>query len=335
MNLFLCFAKKIILLISSIRLNLIWFLVLMIFFAYLSPRVGSHWVVGRVALCGLFVTFFCYGIGMSPAIIRNGITNWKLHLTVQLTTFLTFPIIVLVARQFFITESTKEIWLGIFYMSVLPSTVSTSVVMVSLAGGNLTAAIFNASISGMIGVFVTPIWMSLFITNIAGAENFSVINAIRDLLIIIILPLGLGMCCNKRFGNWAGRNKKYLKYFDQSVILLVVYSSFSKSFASNAFDGFAVLQLMLLGVGMLGLFFCVYGTTFLCCRAMRFNAEDTITALFCGSKKSLAHGITMSKVIFAGMSGVGIVLLPLMFYHAMQLIIVSLIVKHFTTSHKK
>ncbi|MDR1480484.1 MAG: bile acid:sodium symporter [Planctomycetaceae bacterium] len=327
--------KTVIATIASIRPNIVWFLGLMIFLAYLSPQFGASSVVGLASGVGFFIVFFCYGVGMSPAILWNGLTNWKLHAVTQVTTFLIFPVIVLIVRYFFASCFTEEVWLGIFYVAVLPSTVSSSVVMVSIAGGNISAAIFNASISGIVGVFVTPIWMSLFIVGAVDTDNFSVINVIRDLVILIILPLVFGMCCNKRFGNWLTANRKYLRYFDQSVILLVVYASFSKSFSSNTFDGFAISQLTFICVGMVLLFFCVYGTTLICCKIMRFNNTDTITALFCGSKKSLVHGITMSKIIFAGMTNIGVLLLPIMLYHALQLIVVSIIAKHFAATSKK
>jgi sodium/bile acid cotransporter 7 len=335
MNIFLQFARKFILSIFGVRLNLIWFICLMIFLAYMSSGVGSHFVVGYVTAFGFFVMFFFYGVGMNPTILWNGISSWKLHLITQLTTFLIFPLIVLFVRYFFVTELTKEIWLGIFYVAVLPSTVSSAVVMVSLARGNVTAAIFNASISGVIGVFVTPLWMSIFINDIAGAGNFSVGKVIFDLLMIIVLPLCLGMCFNKTLGNWMTKNRKYLKYFDQSMILLVVYSSFAKSFASNAFSNIRMLQLIFLCLGMLLLFFCVYCVILVCCKIMRFNAADTIMVLFCGSKKSLVHGITMSKIIFAGMASAGILLLPIMIYHVLQLIATGIIAQHFATKQEK
>jgi sodium/bile acid cotransporter 7 len=316
------------------RPNIVWFLFFAIFLAYLSPRIGSHRVVGQVAGVGFFAIFFCYGIRMSLLELWRGLANWRLHILVQLSTFLIFPVVVLAVCLFFLPEfvlsgSAGSIWLGIFYISVLPSTVSSSIVMVSIGGGNVPAAIFNASISGIIGVFVTPIWMSFFISGVVGFGEFSVFGVIFDLFIIIILPLILGMCFNRRFGDWFAKNKNYLKYFDQSVILLVVYNSFAQSFSDRAFDGFTVMQLAFLCVGMALLFFCVYGITLICCKVMRFKDADTITALFCGSKKSLVHGVTMSKVIFADISGVGVLLLPLMIYHAVQLIIANLIAKHF------
>lgn len=52
---------------------------------------------------------------------------------------------------------------GRLFLATLPSTVSSSVVMVSIAGGNMAAAIFNASVSSLIGVFVTPLWMGIFL----------------------------------------------------------------------------------------------------------------------------------------------------------------------------
>ncbi|MDR1290254.1 MAG: bile acid:sodium symporter [Planctomycetaceae bacterium] len=323
------FTKTVFATITRIRPSIVWFLGLMVFLAYLSPQVGSQRVFGQVAGIGFFIVFFGYGVGMSPAILWNGLTNWRLHTVIQVITFLIFPTVVLILRYFFAGWFSEEMWLGIFYVSVLPSTVSSSVVMVSIAGGNIPAAIFNASISGVIGVFVTPIWTGFFIVGAAEAGNFSVINVIRNLVILIILPLGLGMCFNKRFGNWVTRNRKYLKYFDQSVILLIVYASFSRSFAGKTFDGFSFPQLIFLCVVMLLLFFCVYGSTLVCCKIMRFDNADTITALFCGSKKSLVHGITMSKVIFAGMTNIGVLLLPIMLYHALKLIVVSIIAKHF------
>ncbi|MDQ3394512.1 MAG: bile acid:sodium symporter, partial [Bacteroidota bacterium] len=53
--------------------------------------------------------------------------------------------------------------------------------------------------------------------------------------------------------------------------------------------------------------------------------DDKITALFCGSKKSLVQGSVMAKVLFINNSALGIILLPIMLYHALQLIASSII----------
>jgi sodium/bile acid cotransporter 7 len=69
------------------------------------------------------------------------------------------------------------------------------------------------------------------------------------------------------------------------------------------------------------MFFATMGLLKITCRLLKFEIKDYKTALFCGSKKSLVHGTTMSKVLFSGSPYAGIYLLPIMIYHAGQLII--------------
>jgi len=75
----------------------------------------------------------------------------------------------------------------------------------------------------------------------------------------------------------------------------------------------------------IALLFVVYGIITIITKALDFERKDRITATFCGSKKSLVHGTVMSKVLFANAAGTGLILLPLMIYHAMQLLIISII----------
>lgn len=319
-------------------------LLLMIVLAYWTPQFGAaqgKFSPGKIADVGILLIFFMYGAGMSFRALWKGLANWRLHLLVHASTFLIFPLIVLSAFYFGHrageAESTRLLWLGVFYVAALPSTVSSSVVMVSIARGNMPAAIFNASISGLLGVFLTPLWMNFFLGIVSPGETTTgealsgaglpLLESIRDLMLIVVLPVGLGMSLNRWIGERVLRSRKFTKYFDQAVVLLIVYTSFSESFLSGAFDGFGAKTLILLGLGMIALFYAVYGISGLCCRIFRFNREDTITVRFCGSKKSLMHGMAMSKVLLAGIGGAGVVLLPIMLYHALQLVVVSVIAK--------
>jgi sodium/bile acid cotransporter 7 len=62
----------------------------------------------------------------------------------------------------------------------------------------------------------------------------------------------------------------------------------------------------------------VLGLTTLASRALGFSRSDEIVAVFCGSKKSLASGLPMATVLFAGQSA-GLIVLPLMLFHQIQL----------------
>lgn len=276
----------------------------------------------EIANYGVSLIFFFYGLRLSPGKMREGLGNWRLHLVVQLATFVVFPLLVLGVYGAFSGSDTQLLWLGAFYVAALPSTVSSSVVMVSIAGGNMAGAIFNASISSLLGVFITPLWMGLFLKASADYNLWSVIG---KLTLQVIVPVGLGILLHRWLGAFAERNRTPLRFFDQSIILLIVYTSFAESFARKLFAGYSITDLLLLGGTMLALFFGVYGIIHLLSRLLSFNREDRITALFCGSKKSLVQGTVMLRVLFPDANAAGVILLPILLYHALQLLVASII----------
>src|SRR5690606_9094208 len=205
----------------------------------------------------------------------------------------------------------------------LPSTVSSSVVMVAIAKGNIPAAIFNASISGLIGVLVTPLLMHFFL-EIGEANLFG--ELYLGLLLEVIAPVFLGLVLQQYWGRWARGNSSSLAKFDKGVILLIVYSSFAESFLSDVFRTVDPLYMTSLFIAVIVLFYGVYGIIFYLTRhLLHFNREDQITAVFCGSKKSLTHGSVFAKFLFANDPRLGLFILPLMIYHAFQIFVVTVI----------
>ncbi|MDR2037556.1 MAG: bile acid:sodium symporter [Bacteroidales bacterium] len=302
-------------------------LILAVFLAYLKPEIGSGkgvFSLSAIANYGISFIFFFYGLKLNREKLHAGLSNWKLHILIHVTTFILFPVLIWFIRPLFTGEETI-LWLGIFYLAVLPSTVSSSVVMVSIANGNIPAAIFNASISSLAGVFITPLWMSLVLSGTNGYDFSHLWGIISKLILQILLPVALGMILNRKWGYFTEKHRKGLQRFDQAIILLIVYTSFCTSFADHVFEDFSASGILWCALGMVLLFFVVYFIVTLIARILKLNREDTITAQFCGSKKSLVHGTAMSKVIFTGYSSVGIILLPIMLYHALQLMIVSAI----------
>ncbi len=303
-----------------------------IFLAWLLPDVGrTRQVVslGDIANWGVSAIFFFYGLRLSKEKLVNGLKNVKLHILVQFSTFVLFPLVVLFAMWFFdgfqANGNEYYLWIGAFFLATLPSTVSSSVVMVSIAGGNLPAAIFNASISSFVGVFLTPLWMSIFLSDIQGASGLG--DVIVKLVFQVLVPVLLGLGLNSRFGSFAEKYKKPLRVFDETIIVMIVYTSFCDSFYEKMFDGFPMSVVVVLSALMILLFVVAMLVIYAICTALKFNLPDSITAVFCGSKKSLVHGSVMSKVLFASSSVSGIILLPTMLYHAFQLIIVSVLAK--------
>ncbi|WP_418509035.1 bile acid:sodium symporter family protein [Corallibacter sp.] len=300
-------------------------IIIVVITAYVYPYLGvgeSAKVLNTLSSIGISLIFFFYGLKLSPEQIKLGLKNWKLHVLIQSTTFIVFPLIVLTAYPL-ITEDNKALWLAFMFLAALPSTVSSSVVMVSIAKGNIPAAIFNASISGLIGVVLTPLWIGFFMTS--TNTDYSLINVYQKLLLEILAPVILGLLLRRFLGAFALKHSKKITLFDKSVILLIIYKSFSKSFLDRIFDNLSIINLIGVFLMAVVLFWLVYFLIGFISKKLNFTIEDRITAQFCGTKKSLVHGTVFSKILFQNASFLGVILLPIMMFHAFQIVAISVI----------
>ncbi|MCX7550669.1 bile acid:sodium symporter family protein [Xanthomarina sp. F2636L] len=299
---------------------------LTVFIAYIFPGFGSKQSAipfDLIGTIGISLIFFFYGLKLSPNKIKSGLRNWKLHLLVQLTTFLIFPLIIILCKPLIYNEETELLWLSFLFLAALPSTVSSSVVMVSIAKGNIPAAIFNASISGLIGIVVTPLWMGLFLDQTTA--NYNITSIYSSLIIQILIPVILGILLQKYWSEFAIKYRTQLTLFDKSIILLIVYKSFAEAFYKDIFSSIRIRDLLLLFTLVIILFYVVYFITGFISKKLHFSTEDHITAQFCGTKKSLVHGTVFAEILFPSTMSVGFMLLPLMIFHAAQIFIVSVI----------
>lgn len=301
-------------------------IIISIVIAYFFPQLGasdSPVPMNLISSLGISFIFFFYGLSLSSQALRDGLKNWKLHVSVQASTFVLFPLLILPLFPLVKDTSYELFWLAFLFMAALPSTVSSSVVMVSMAKGNLPGAIFNASISGIIGIILTPLWMLPFIKQTDVTFDFSSIYI--QLITEIIIPLILGLSLRRFLSAWASKNKRRLNKFDKLIILLIIYKSFVQSFEDNIFSSVSFLEMAAMVGLVLGLFVLVYFLTGWIGKLLKFNHGDQITNQFCGTKKSLVHGTVFSKALFGQTNIVGIILLPLMLYHAFQILIISVI----------
>ncbi len=309
------------------RAGLDWFLLALVgvvALAYFRPGLGSAaspvpWKL--ITTLGVALVFFFYGLKLSFDKLRAGMRNWQLHGLVQLATFGLFPALALLARPFFGAEGGDLLWQSIFFLCALPSTVSTSVVMVSIAGGNLPAAIFNASISSLLGIVLTPLLASAFLNT--SADGSQLWGLAVQLLWQVVLPVGAGLALNGRLGAFAGRHRTGLRVFDQLTILLIVFVAFCDSFAEGIFRSYQPADVARLGAGMVALYLVVCGLIWGASRLLHFPRADQIVAVFCGSKKSLVHGSVMASLLFPASAATGLILLPLMLYHSLQIVLAS------------
>lgn len=303
------------------------FLILLIIMVLMAKIIPFHESYNQYFNLSAFIDwgiagiFLLYGLKLNLKEVVKDITNWKLHLLIQSATFLIFPFLVFIFYPFIKDSEYFNIWLSIFFLASLPSTVSSSVVMVSIAKGNVTSAIFNASVSGIIGIVMTPLLMSFFMTSetSAGANG----EILQQLLIKVLLPIILGIIFNPLLKKFVTKYSNIINEFDRLIILLIVYESFSTAFVQHVFSSVPSFVFLVLTFSVIFLFFAVYNITQFLAEKMKFKSQDVITATFCGSKKSLVHGSLFVLVLGIADDQKVLFLLPVMIYHSFQLFYVS------------
>jgi sodium/bile acid cotransporter 7 len=310
-----------------------WFLAGMIsavILASLAPdwgRSGGLLHGDRVADIGIAIVFFLHGLGISLAALRNGMSRWKVHVFVQLCTFAVFPLIWIATYAIVGRWLPQGLALGFCYLCALPSTISSSVAMTGLAKGNVPAAIFNATLSSLLGIVMTPLLVAAF-TGVEG-QGMSVWESVLSIARLLLLPLLLGQVLRPLLHAWHTRYKRYTNLLDRWVILMLVYTAFCDSVASGLWrhNGLGVLAVALAGAAFFLALVLALSTWV--ARRFGFPVEDEIAAVFCGSKKTMASGVPMAKLLFGAHPSLGLILLPIMLYHQLQLFVCSLLANRY------
>ncbi|MGE7815953.1 bile acid:sodium symporter family protein [Pseudomonas sivasensis] len=302
-------------------------LIATVILASLLPASGQTAVAfGWVTNLAIALLFFLHGAKLSRQAIVAGAGHWRLHLLVFSLTFVLFPLLGLALKPVLSPLIGKDLYMGMLYLCALPATVQSAIAFTSLARGNIPAAICSAAASSLFGIFLTPLLVTLLL-NVHG-EGTSTVDAILKISVQLLLPFIAGQIARRWIGEWVGRNKAWLKFVDQGSILLVVYGAFSEAVNEGIWHQIPLWELGGLVVACCVLLALVLVASSVLGKAFGFNQEDRITILFCGSKKSLATGVPMAQVLFAGAS-MGVLILPLMLFHQIQLMVCAALAQRY------
>ena len=302
-------------------------LIATVILASLLPASGQTAVAfGWVTNLAIALLFFLHGAKLSRQAIVAGAGHWRLHLLVFSLTFVLFPLLGLALKPVLSPLIGKDLYMGMLYLCALPATVQSAIAFTSLARGNIPAAICSAAASSLFGIFLTPLLVTLLL-NVHG-EGSSTVDAILKISVQLLLPFIAGQIARRWIGEWVGRNKAWLKFVDQGSILLVVYGAFSEAVNEGIWHQIPLWELGGLVVACCVLLALVLVASSVLGKAFGFNQEDRITILFCGSKKSLATGVPMAQVLFAG-STMGVLILPLMLFHQIQLMVCAVLAQRY------
>ncbi|KRG37932.1 bile acid:sodium symporter [Stenotrophomonas pictorum JCM 9942] len=295
--------------------------------ATVAPMTGAA-ATGLDHLTDLAIAalFFLHGARLPRESILAGMLHWRLHLVILGCTFLLFPLLGLAFKPLAGWALTPELFIGVLFLCALPSTVQSSIAFTSMAGGNVPAAVCAASLSSILGVFLTPLLMTLLTGAEGGIAN--PLHAVGMIMLQLLVPFVTGHLLRPWIAGWVEKQRALLRYTDQGTVLLVVYAAFGESVNEGLWHKTPALSLLTAAlVSVVLLAIAMPGITWLS-RRLGFSRYDEIPIVFCGSKKSLATGVPIAKVLFAGGS-LGAIVLPIMIYHQLQLIVCALIAQRY------
>ncbi|WP_067474467.1 bile acid:sodium symporter family protein [Actinomadura hibisca] len=287
--------------------------------ALVPARGQAAAVLDGVVTVAITLVFFLYGAKLPTARALAGLRRWRPQVAIVVLTFGLFPLLALVCAPLVPAVLDARLYAGVVFLCALPSTVQSSVTLTGIARGDEATAICAASLSNVLGVVLTPLLTALLLATGGGAAG-SPLDSLGGIVLRLLLPFLLGQLAQRWIGDRVRAHGKRLGLFDRGVILLVVYAAFSQGIVAGVWHRLEPSRLAVLLLVVAALLAAALGAARVLARRLGLSREDRVAVLFCGSQKSLASGLPMASVLFAG-GDVGLIVLPLMLYHQLQLLV--------------
>ncbi|WHR57540.1 bile acid:sodium symporter family protein [Acinetobacter haemolyticus] len=297
-------------------------------FLPVSGQIASYFNI--LTIVAIAILFFLHGAKLSREAVMEGMLHWKMHALVFAFTFLIFPVLGLMAKPVLEPLLGQQLYWGFLFMCFLPSTVQSSIAFTSMAKGNVAGAVCSASFSNIIGMFITPILVSFFILG-QSQHGFDPTKSIIQITLLLLVPFILGQILRPYIYPYMVKVPSIVKAFDQGSILMVVYGAFSSAVVAGLWQQVSGITLLYLIIACSVLLTIVMLLAFYVPKWFGFNRADQVTIFFCSSKKTLASGVPMAQILFIGQP-LGMIVLPIMIFHQIQLMVCGVIANRWSKS---
>jgi solute carrier family 10 (sodium/bile acid cotransporter), member 7 len=294
-----------------------WMLGTLVLASLLPVTGAAAEAVDGLTLAAIFSLFFLHGVRLPREALVQGVTDWRLHAAILASTYLLFPLAGIALAAAVPGLLGPELWTGILFLCALPSTVQSSIAFTSMARGNVAGAVAAAAGSNLLGVFLTPLLVSLMLQT-HGAEV--TLTGIGKIVALLFLPFLLGHALRPSLFPLVATRPRLTTMVDKGTILLAVYGAFSAAAAEGIWTRIPPGEIALVLLLCLLLLAFIIAAALALGRIGGFSHESRAAILFCGSVKSLASGVPMARILFPG-AAAGLVILPIMIFHTLQLIV--------------
>lgn len=242
-------------------------------FAKQGGTIKAEYSIGYGAVA---VIFLISGLSMATKDLFHNILHWRAHFTVLSLSFLITSSIIFGIATGIKAANDGEIdeWVlvGLIVTHSCPTTVSSNVVMTKAADGNHILTICEVFIGNVLGAFITPAIVQMYLSGTwefgnptASAADSSLQalygNVMKQMGFSVFIPLFVGQVAQNvipKQVKWC-MTKLYLAKVGSFMLLLIMFQSFSTAFAQNAFTSVShasIIFLVFFNIGVY-LFFTI------------------------------------------------------------------------------
>lgn len=287
-------------------------LLAMVGVAAVLPATGQALeLLATISTICIVTLFFVHGARLSRSAVIGGFTRIRLHLVIIAFTFLVFPLLGLALTTIAAPFIDEAFIPGILFLCALPTTVASSIAMVSMARGNVAASVIAAAFSSMLGVVLTPLMFAALLSTSGAPIDLS---GIGKVVMILAVPFAIGQLCRPLVGAWIEAYPAIGRSLDRLTILLAIYVALSAAVGGGLLAGLGLSRFLLLLAAMLALLVLVIVTAMLVARLFRFDYGDGTALLFAAMQKSVISGTPMARILFPGAEA-GLIIVPLLVYY--------------------
>ncbi|MGP1283883.1 MAG: bile acid:sodium symporter [Parasphingopyxis sp.] len=307
-------------------------LLAMVGLAALLPARGAalDWL-GTVSTVCIVTLFFVHGARLSRSAVIGGFTRLRLHLVIVAFTFLAFPLLGLLLTTLAAPLIDPAFIPGILFLSALPTTVASSIAMVSMAKGNVAASVIAAALSSMLGVVLTPLMFAALLSTAGAPIDLSGIGTV---VLILALPFATGQLFRPLAGAWIEAHPVVGRTLDRLTILLAIYVALSAAVGGGLLAGLGMNGFLLLLAAMLALLGLVIAAAMLATRLLGFGYGDGTALLFAAIQKSVISGTPMARILFPGAEA-GLIIVPLLVYYVPMMTVSAIMAARMGSDREK
>ena len=310
---------------------LVRMLLLAILLASFVPVSGSAAPVARLALdSAIFLLFLLNGLRLPRAEVVRGVRDWRFLLPLILFVFGAMGLAGWLVSGLAQAVLPTTIAAGFLFLGVLPSTVQSATAYTSLAKGNVAHSVVAAAVLNMLGVFVTAALIALLSRSGMPAID---LGGLERILLILVLPFAIGQIAQVRLGRWARDHGTLVGWVDRLAIAIAVYIAFSSAVRQGIWTMLDTASWGVLSALVAVMLVCGFAGSWWLAKALRLEWGDRISFQFAGAQKSIAMGAPLATVLFEP-AVAGLVLLPVLLYHLVQMVISAPLANRFSRSQQ-